>query len=344
MTMARAHLVDISITRWYHCITRSVRRAFLLGEEPHIRKQWIENRLQELAGIFAVSVGGFSVMDNHLHLLVRLDPDTTKTWSDEDVVRRWGKLFPPRDKSRQPLPVTKTWVEWRLQDAQWVATARDRLQSLSWFMKCLKEPLSRLANRQDKARGAFFEERFKSIAILDDEALLATCAYIDLNPVAAGIAEVPEASPHTSITTRVEHVKHQGRTADLTAAGSGSVAGSNAAGGLEESIWLCPIEDRRSLDSTREGMIERFPLRSYVLLVEYTGRLFRNRKAKISAELSGILERIGSNAESWWARIEKLKTGRLLGRFFAASRARLRETAALLRVHHLANLAGCPAR
>jgi len=92
------------------------------------------------------------------------------------------------------------------------------LQSLSWFMKCLKEPLARLANQQDKARGAFFEGRFKSVAILDEESLLATCAYIDLNPVAAGIAVVPETSPHTSITTRVEQVKAQGRTGELKAA------------------------------------------------------------------------------------------------------------------------------
>jgi hypothetical protein len=91
-------------------------------------------------------------------------------------------------------------------------------------------------------------------------------------------------------------------------------------------------------------MIEGFPLRSYLLLVEYTGRLFRDRKAKISAELSGILERIGSNAETWWARIEKLSKGPLLRRSFAASRARPRETAATLGVHHLASLGGCPAR
>ena len=174
-------------------------------------------------------------------------------------------------------------------------------------MKCLKEPLSRLANRQDKARGAFFEGRFKSVAILDEESLLATCAYIDLNPVAAGIAEVPEASPHTSITTRVEHVKAQGRTSDLKAAEHGSVAGSSASAGLEESIWLCPIEDRRQLDSSREGMLEGFSLGSYLLLVDYTGRLFRDGKAAISAELAGILERLGSSAESWWARLEKLR-------------------------------------
>jgi REP element-mobilizing transposase RayT len=75
MTMARAHLVDPGVTRWYHCVTRCVRRAFLLGEGPGNRKQWIENRVEELAEIFAIAVGGFSVMDNHLHVLVRLDPD-----------------------------------------------------------------------------------------------------------------------------------------------------------------------------------------------------------------------------------------------------------------------------
>ncbi len=344
MTMARAHLVDPTVTRWYHCVTRCVRRAFLLGEGLDDRKLWIERRLKELADIFSIAVGGFSVMDNHLHVLVRLDPDVAKGWSDEEVVRRWGALFPPRDKSRQPLPVSESWVQWRLKDEPWVAMARTRLQSLSWFMKCLKEPLSRMANRQDKARGAFFEGRFKSVAILDDESLLATCAYIDLNPVAAGIAAVPEASPHTSVNTRVEEVKAQGRAGDLKAAEQGSVAGSNASAGLEESIWLCPIEDRHKLDSSREGMLEGFSLGSYLILLDYTGRLFRDGKAAISAELTGILERLGSSAESWRGRLEKLKSGRLLGRFFAASRERLRHVAARLGVHHLANLGGCAAR
>jgi REP element-mobilizing transposase RayT len=344
MTMARAHLVDVDVTRWYHCITRCVRRAFLLSEGPLNRKQWIENRLKELAEIFAISVGGFSVMDNHLHVLVRLDPEVTSGWSDEDVVRRWGRLFPPRDKLRQPLPVTKEWVEWRLKDAKWVAAIRGRLQSLSWFMKCLKEPLSRLANRQDKVRGAFFEQRFKSVAVLDEEALLATCAYIDLNPVAAGIVEVPEASPHTSVTARVEHVKAQGRTGDLNAAEQGSVAGSAASAGLEETIWLCPIEDRRRLGSSREGMLEGLSLGSYLLVIDYTGRLFREGKAAISAEVLGILHRVGISLEDWHARLERLRRGRLLGRFLAGSRARLREVAARMGVHHLANLGACPAR
>ena len=97
------------------------------------------------------------------------------------------------------------------------------------------------------------------------------------------------------------------------------------------------------MDSSREGMLEGFSLGSYLLLVDYTGRLFRKGKAAISAELAGIFDRLGSSAELA-ARLEKLRTGRLFGRFFAASRERLREVAARLGVRRVANLAGCPAR
>ena len=157
-----------------------------------------------------MAVAGFAVMDNHLHVLVRLDPEVAQAWSDLEVVQRWGRLLPPRDKLRQPMPVTEQWIQWRLGDAQWVATARERLQSLSWFMKCLKEPLSRLANRQDKTRGTFFEGRFKSVAVVDDKALLRICVYIDLNPVAAKVAKTPETSDYTSIKQRLENVQTQG--------------------------------------------------------------------------------------------------------------------------------------
>ena len=74
---------------------------------------------------------------------------------------------------------------------------------------------------------------------------------------------------------RAERPREQGRANDLNAALRGSVSGSKAAAGLAEGLWLCLIEDRRRLDSTREGMLEGFSLGNYLLLVDYTGRLFR---------------------------------------------------------------------
>jgi REP element-mobilizing transposase RayT len=75
MTVARSKLVDVDVTRWYHVISKTVRGAFMLAEDDDNRKQWIEDRLQFLSSVFAIEVAGFAVMDNHLHLLVRLEPE-----------------------------------------------------------------------------------------------------------------------------------------------------------------------------------------------------------------------------------------------------------------------------
>jgi hypothetical protein len=103
-------------------------------------------------------------------------------------------------------------------------------------------------------------------------------------------------------------------------------------------------EDRRCIDSAREGMLAGFTLGNYMMLVDYTGRLFRAGKASISRELSALFDRLGSKAETWQTRLMKLREGRLLGRLLASSRERLREAAAQLGVRRLDNLASCPAR
>jgi hypothetical protein len=112
---------------------------------------------------------------------------------------------------------------------------------------------------------------------------------------------------------------------------------------LEEKHWLCPIEDRRGLDSTQDRMIEGSSLGNYLLLVDYSGRLFRAGKAVLLRELAEILARFGTSAERWQSRLERLRQGRLLGRFVAASRQCLREVAERLGLSRTANLGGCPA-
>jgi hypothetical protein len=51
MAIARAKLVDLTATRWHHCVSRCVRKAFLLGEGDHNRTEWLENQVEELAEI-----------------------------------------------------------------------------------------------------------------------------------------------------------------------------------------------------------------------------------------------------------------------------------------------------
>jgi len=139
------------------------------------RKNWIDNRLKELDRIFAISVGGLSIMDNHLHFLLRIDVEQSCQWSAIEVAKRWMTLYPPRGSDRKPFNVTDEFLKLKVDIAAWVAATRKRLSSLRWFMKCFKEPLARLADKQDGCTGAFFEGRYKSIAILDEEALLSVC-------------------------------------------------------------------------------------------------------------------------------------------------------------------------
>ena len=94
MAIPRAQIVDPNEPGLYHCYSRCVRRAFLMGPEYDHRREWIERRLELLCSIFAVDDAAHSAMGNHLHVLVRIDPPRTQEWSPEEVVRRWGRLHP----------------------------------------------------------------------------------------------------------------------------------------------------------------------------------------------------------------------------------------------------------
>lgn len=98
----------------FHLINRCVRRTFLCGKDRRSgkdysrRKEWIRERLEELAGIFALDVLGFAVLSNHLHVVVRARPDIVKAWSDDEVALRWFRLFPQRrDANGTPADPTE---------------------------------------------------------------------------------------------------------------------------------------------------------------------------------------------------------------------------------------------
>jgi REP element-mobilizing transposase RayT len=339
MTMPRRQLVDVDVTRYYHCISRCVRRAFLCGERFEHRKAWIEARLELLARQFAISVCGFAILDNHLHVVCRIDPDLADGWSDAEVVRRWIAVYTPSCLDLDDSATVQMWIDHQCQDAASVARYRERLQNLGWFMKALKEPLARLANREEACTGTFWEARYKSIAILDEQALLATCAYIDLNPVASGIATTPEASEHTSIKQRVNHARRTGAIGTvLRAARARSVAAARVEGDLEQTHWLCPLQDRRDQGAMREGMLPGFSLSAYLGLVDWTARLCRTGKARLSPEVADIMDRLATSAACWQAHMKKLfATTRWLGCYAATRTDALRAIALRRGVHHVGN-------
>ena len=84
------------------------------------------------------------------------------------------------------------------------------------------------------------------------------------------------------------------------------MAGSHSAGDVEQDLWLRPVEDRRRLGAAREGMLERFCLGSYLLLVDYTRRLCRQGKARVSREVTSIFDRLGTSVDVWGQRIQQV--------------------------------------
>lgn len=325
MTTARRDIVDLDVTRYYHTISKCVRGAHLCGGKYEYRKAWLEERLEFLASQFAISVASFVFMDNHLHVLIRLDPEDAEKWSDDEIARRWLTLCTPKGLDLGDEKKLKAQVREYTDDPEKIAEYRQRLANMGWFMKMLKEPLARLANKDDDVKGVFWDGRYKSIAVIEDEALLATCAYIDLNPIAAGIAAQPETSRYTSVRQRVRHFRQKNQLKQLKSALQGSVTASRKIGNAEQDHWLIPFEDRRPHtncrpSSPREGMLEQFTLGHYLLLVEYTGRLFREGKARIKENLPPIFERLETSLESWAGRVRTmLSLKKLRGHRFASS-------------------------
>jgi REP element-mobilizing transposase RayT len=211
MPEPRYRQVSIEDTPYYHCISRCVRRAFLCGRDSasgfdfEHRRQWIVDRIKLLCSVFAVDLCAYAIMGNHYHIVIRIDADHVKSWSDEEVAKRWMQVFSGPRLMHQYLgnaDLTETELEWV---AELFATWRNRLSDLSWFMRCLNEPIARMANAEDQCTGRFWEGRFKSQALLDARAVLACMAYVDLNPVRAAMAKTPEQSDYTSIQERILH-------------------------------------------------------------------------------------------------------------------------------------------
>ncbi len=85
--------------KYFNCISRFVRRAFLCGED-HVTgenyehsKPWIVGKLKELSEVFAIHVCAYAIMSNHYHVILHVDTDTAKIWDQDEVIVRWRKLF-----------------------------------------------------------------------------------------------------------------------------------------------------------------------------------------------------------------------------------------------------------
>ena len=280
MPRPRRTQISLEDTPYYHCCSRVVRRAFLCGDDSYSgknydhRRGWVESLLFELEAVFAIDIAAFAVMSNHLHVVLRVDIETVNRWTDREVLEQWHKLFKGDE-------LTHKFVKGELVEAHEVsrlkhsiALYRSRLCDISWFMRCLNEPIARQANQEDNCTGRFWEGRFKSQALLDEAAVLACMTYVDLNPIRAQLADTPEQSDHTSIQLRIR-----------------------AALKGEQPSNLLPFIGNEC-DNQPNGIA--FALTDYLQLVDDTGRIIRNdKRGSISESSAKILNRLNIPHDNW---------------------------------------------
>lgn len=212
MPYPRSSTVLPGVPGFYHCISRCVRRAWLCGDDPLTgrnfdhRRRWIEQRLIQLADSFAVGLYAWAVMSNHTHVVLRTDPSAPYSWSDEEVAARWVRLGPTLTGGSSD-PARRAMRERALvADPGRLEEIRQRLGSVSWFMRFLNECIARQANAEDDCTGRFWEGRFKCQSLLDESSVLACMAYVDLNPIRAGLCDTLIDSDYTTIQRRLRSI------------------------------------------------------------------------------------------------------------------------------------------
>ena len=217
MATPRHQLIDPDYPMHYHIVSRCVRRSWLCGVDRlarknyEHRKDWLKQRMLHLAQYFAVAIDAFAIMSNHFHLVVYFDPQESFRWPDKEVADRWLKVFPPSANiasESDQVALFNLHRERLLLSPERLLHARQTLGSLSMFMKHLKQPISYQANREDKCSGHFFEGRFYSGALLDENAVIAAMAYVDLNPIRARITQHIEQYKAASSYTRARIAKN----------------------------------------------------------------------------------------------------------------------------------------
>jgi len=298
MTRARKDLIHLDTTPYYHCISRCVRRAFLCGRDKFTqksfdhRKQWLVSRFAELADIFAIEICAYAVMSNHYHLVLRVNAEHAADWSVQELASRWSRLYNNAFSKKvangglldsEEKTILKTAIPiWR-----------ERLKDISWFMRNINEPLARTANEEDECKGRFWEGRFKSQVLIDDAALLTCLAYVDLNPIRAGIANTLQQSDFTSIQQRINAFREKQRTANRKQPNN-----EKSTGTVAPRLAAFSNEKTKSRNGTETSLPIEFA--SYLALIDWTGRAIRhNKKGAIPGDVAPILTELGIETTQW---------------------------------------------
>jgi REP element-mobilizing transposase RayT len=155
----------------YHVMSRTALDGFPLKD---VEKDFMLDLIKRFSSLFFTEILGLCLMGNHFHLLVKMIPDNRFT--DEEIQKRFETFYgDSRDFTEGQIPYLRV-----------------KLSSLSEFIRDIKVGFARYYNRRHNRRGYFWGDRFKSVIVDNGETLVNCLAYIDLNPLRAGMVSRPE--------------------------------------------------------------------------------------------------------------------------------------------------------
>jgi len=155
----------------YHVMSRTALDGFPLKD---VEKDFMLDLIKRFSSLYLTEILGFCLMGNHFHLLVKMIPENRFT--DEDIQKRFERFY----GDNRAFAVGQ------------IPYLREKLSSLSEFMREIKVGFARYYNRRHNRRGYFWGDRFKSVIVDKGETLINCLAYIDLNPLRAGLVDRPE--------------------------------------------------------------------------------------------------------------------------------------------------------
>lgn len=320
----------------FHITQRCVRREALLDDKLPCRGRFRSRReaildcLKLLASAFAIDIIRFSIMGNHLHLILRNRPDVAKNLTDREVVERWFRICPGycralADYRNKPGErVSERDIERVLRDSTRIAELRLRLSSISHFMWSLNNYTSKLFNLMDGKEGSFWQSRYKLKLLLDDLSLLLCGLYIDLNPIRAGVEPRPEDCLYTSAFFNLEAARIISEFPDIDP--------QTLPDAFFAPITISSDKDaacsaRFSLRASDFGFTD-MTMHEYFILLDLIGRLISKPNiAAIPSSLPPIFERLDLK---WENAVELVKSYEGLFKFFVGTRESLNAKAEVL--------------